>query len=316
MDPDGQTAAAILSQNGIDFHCLQRLQRGLRNIVFQVDDQYVLRMNRQPASHACMLRECDLNKRLRAIAPVPQSLKFGIFSDNSAYQLWEFVPGEQLADVWPGLDPTTQVQLVDELCAILEQVHAVKFDGYGPICSRPHSYATWVDYARAELADSPFAEGDSSRWRQVVDRLRFQIWERINRCQWVEKPALVHNDLLMTNVIVRDGHIAALIDWELALRAPLDHETYKLESFCRFPGVVGVSGDFHRLWELIVRRYPAMFSHPDLKNRLDAQGLLALWRMFRYDVQHGHDPRALASDFIKRVGCILEGRVDRLAIRT
>lgn len=313
MDPEEQIAVGILTDNSLNFRHLQRLSGGFRNVVFQVDDRYVLRFDRHPAYHDCMRRECELQQKVRGVAPIPELLRFGISRDNAAYQLWEFVAGERLADIWTVLDSVGQIRLVDQLCAILEKVHAIKCEDYGAICTLPHGFPTWIEYARAELADYPF-EPSVSSWARRVDELRLEIADRITNCQPQEGPVLIHNDVVMTNIIVKGTRIAALIDWELAMKAPLDHEVYKLEWFCRDPGVVGISGDFHRLWELMALRYPAMFLHRNLIERLDSYDLLAAWRMFRYQVRVGHSLETMACQFIQRARDILKGAVTRLTV--
>lgn len=309
-----KTAEAILSANGIRFRQLTRMPGCYRNTVFRVDRDYVLRFSQHPDSEVTLRSEAELATRLSGIAPIPKLVTFGLWRDT-AFQVWENVKGEQLAKAWANLDSIGRVQLVDELCGVLERVHAIRYEDFGSLCGGPAGYATWGDYLRADLADYPIAGGASPDWAAHVERVRSSIQEYASCCDWIETPSLVHNDLFMTNVIVHQGHIAALIDWELALKGPIDIDVYKFEYFCRSPHIVEVSGEFGQLWELVVRRYPRLFSHPRLQERLNTYDLLTEWRMFRYEVSAGKNPEVLLATLLARTRQILENGVKRLVPR-
>lgn len=307
-----QMAEAILEAHRIPFQRVVPVSRAFRNIVFRVDRNYVLRFNTLPSSGSRMGREVELTSSLAGVAPIPRLVQSGSWR-AAWFQLWEYVEGEQLADAWPKLEPAGQVQIIDELCTILERIHAIQFDDFGSLCGRHTAYASWPDYLRAELADGPPTFGLSPRWTNRFEDIRSRIEDYAGCCEWHEAPCLVHNDLLMTNVIVHQGRIVALIDWELALKGPVDMEVYKLESFCRSPEIVGVTGEFGRLWELMVRRYPRIFLHSGLTERLNTYDLLAAWRMFRFEVRRGAALDTLFPRLLAHARQIIEGNVERLA---
>lgn len=104
------------------------------------------------------------------------------------------------------------------LCGLLHQVHAVDwralglaqvFDDPGPeaACSELHA---WINVLRRDQLE-PFPE------------LEFGIaWLRDNAPR-SERTVLVHADFKPGNVLVRDGDVTALLDWELAhLGDPLE----------------------------------------------------------------------------------------------
>jgi aminoglycoside phosphotransferase (APT) family kinase protein len=112
-----------------------------------------------------------------------------------------------------------RLKLAGSLADLLAAVHGVDVDerGLGQVLPDPGP-----DPAAAEL----------SRWESELDRvelepqpaLRFTArWLRDHLPPPPERRTLVHGDFRPANVLVRDGHVEVLLDWELAhLGDPID----------------------------------------------------------------------------------------------
>lgn len=118
-----------------------------------------------------------------------------------------------------GLGPERQAALAEQLCETLAELHRIDVDAAG---------------LRAELPDpgpNP-AEHELTRWERELaaqelepqPALRIAAdWLRDNLPDPPERIVLVHGDFRPANVLVRDGALGALLDWELAhLGDPLD----------------------------------------------------------------------------------------------
>ena len=89
-------------------------------------------------------------------------------------------------------------------------------------------------------------------------------------------PGLVHGDLWLGNVLIHGGKIAAILDFEYAVQAPLDYELLKIEDFCLYPNDYAEendenysAADFADFCVLLRRHYPDLFTTPHLRERLN-----------------------------------------------
>jgi aminoglycoside phosphotransferase (APT) family kinase protein len=136
------------------------------------------------------------------------------------------------------LGPDGRRRLAERLVELLAAVHAVDVGAHG------------LDRILAPAGADPALE-EIARWERELDRvelepqpmLRFAIrWLRDHAPTPCEHAVLVHGDFRPANVLVRDGDVEALLDWELAhLGDPIDDlgwyctSIYRQEHF--IPGV-------------------------------------------------------------------------------
>ena len=157
-----------------------------------VDDEWVFRFPRRSGVEEALEREIVL---LPAIAPaLPVDVpSFEHLSRDPLFVGYPLIRGEPLVD-----------EDADGVRAFLEALHA--FDATGLPVQRPH----WVDAYRDQCAE--------------FERLVFPLLSKERRHQAVRlfgeaetlvnfEPALLHADLGPAHLLVRDGHLAGVIDW-------------------------------------------------------------------------------------------------------
>jgi aminoglycoside phosphotransferase (APT) family kinase protein len=117
------------------------------------------------------------------------------------------------------LGPDGRRRLAERFVEVLTTVHAIDVDALGVDQVLPHP--------------GPFpAHDEIDRWEKELGRvelepqpaLRFGIrWLRDHVPEPPERVVLVHGDFRPANILVRDGDVEALLDWELAhLGDPVD----------------------------------------------------------------------------------------------
>jgi len=89
-------------------------------------------------------------------------------------------------------------------------------------------------------------------------------------------PVQVHSDLTLVNVLVENGKISAILDFEYALQATRDYDLWVMEAFCLYPNdwaeegnEVFCSADFASFFPLLQRHYPEIFETPHLRERVN-----------------------------------------------
>ena len=210
---------------------------GHSNLTYRCEDvagnAYVLR--RPPLGHVLesahdMGREHKIIDALKdAAVPVPKN--YGLCKDKSVndadFYVMEFIDGLVLNDstVSVQLSDTDRRAISEDVAEILCQLHAINPDavGLGDL-GRKEAYLArqinrWVKQWEASKTDEIPAMEESCRILQ--ERMPEQVGATI-----------VHGDYRLGNMIVRDGHVQAILDWELCtLGDPLADVGYILNNW-------------------------------------------------------------------------------------
>ncbi|MEK9821142.1 MAG: phosphotransferase family protein [Gammaproteobacteria bacterium] len=210
---------------------------GHSNLTYRCEDvagnAYVLR--RPPMGHVLesahdMGREHKIIDALKdAAVPVPKN--YGLCKDKSVndadFYVMEFIDGLVLNDstVSVQLSDTDRRTISEDVAEILCQLHAINPDhvGLGDL-GRKEAYLArqinrWVKQWEASKTDEIPAMEESCRILQ--ERMPEQVGATI-----------VHGDYRLGNMIVRDGRVQAILDWELCtLGDPLADVGYILNNW-------------------------------------------------------------------------------------
>lgn len=203
------------------------IHSGWASFTFEVDGRYIARFPRNAEIARCTEAELDLLPRLGPLVDfaVPQ-VRWQGTRQGFPFFVYESIPGRPLDadafDAHPGL--------AGELAAALRQLHGLGpatdggiadpaggAPGAGPAGGAPGHPDDHVEAWR-----SRYAALRRSSDQQVAPRLDAGTASSLE-CAWdhfeaglVFGPAFVHADLGLEHVLVRDGHLAGVIDWETA----------------------------------------------------------------------------------------------------
>ncbi|MDO3401828.1 MULTISPECIES: phosphotransferase family protein [Mycobacteriaceae] len=171
---------------------------------FNADDRaLILRTGPPDDVHAGMeLEAAALRRAAEAGAPVAAVLA----ADNAGavlgtpYLICDFIGGETIVRrIQRSLDARARARLLDQCAQALAAIHRADPDGIGLPITDP------LDEWRAQLDEM----GDTT----AVFEYAFRWLERNRPVR--TPPVLVHGDFRMGNLIVDDGGLAAVLDWEL-----------------------------------------------------------------------------------------------------
>jgi serine/threonine protein kinase len=150
----------------------------------------------------------------RTTIPIPGSAEF-VIDNGKQYLVMDYVDGQPLGNVWPSLMDAQKTIILAELKGYVDQLKVLENSyigslGNGPCrdrrviewpCGPFPSERHFNDYITANLLKSTSPE-----------RRRFLR----NLLQDSHKITFTHGDLHPNNILVKDGHVVAVLDWEMS----------------------------------------------------------------------------------------------------
>lgn len=160
--------------------------------------------------------------------PVPR-VHCAFTRKNVTYIVMERVPGQTFAAAWPTLSGPESEALFLQLRHLLEHMRALAppgsaiqscvrgplFDSripqrptFGPFPST-RDFHVWLREGLTADMDNPGHVSDKE-WAEIMRMVAAQDQE------WDEPPVFTHGDLSPFNIMVQNGKISAIIDWEFS----------------------------------------------------------------------------------------------------
>ena len=254
----------------------RKINVGFTNTVYAVDEQYILKVCSDSNNEKPFALEARLYKRFKNELPVPQLEVF----DNSKsvlsnmYILYPMIIGENLYNVWHTYSEETRKLIVKQLCDMLR-------------------YITYTDSREFKALLNPV-----SSWRDVIlGRIRKYVaictkagtlssahadkithfCEQHADCLNEQRIALVYWDAHFDNLLVEDGVIVGLLDFERTELASIDFmldivkrmvESPK-EYMSKYAEQFAKNEDYAKLLDWYKEYYPELFDFEQLDRRLD-----------------------------------------------
>ena len=232
-----------------------------------------------------LAREAELLGRLRGVVPVPEILDCG-GDDRLSWSLAAEVPGTPLDGLCPWPAPAGLRGIARAAAGLLRALHSwpVPADLAGML-ARPAADPDPLRRAGAELVLLPPSSvlGLIPVARQlpftdhgVLDAAAGRLAELGDPTD-AGRDVLLHGDFYLGNVLVCDGQVSALIDFEFARLGPPDLELISVVRALDMETRLGVPRPPLLTW--LAEDYPELFTAPDLDGRL--------WRYaIAYTIRH------------------------------
>jgi aminoglycoside phosphotransferase (APT) family kinase protein len=193
------------------------LDGGLANTNLRVElesGRVLLRLYQRDPSQA--RKEAALARRLDGIVPVPRVLHLGAH-DGQTFALLYWMEGERLE---LALDDAAAHETLGRTAGqALARIHSVIFENAGLLDGDLHVATpvlvdkAWLQhFLRATLID-----GGGARFvpRDLAEAV-IAFAERHGDARWPGPYCLAHCDYNGSNILVRDGRVSAVLDWEFA----------------------------------------------------------------------------------------------------
>ena len=221
-----------------------------------------------------LAREARLLGRLRGVVPVPEVLDAG-GDDRLSWSLTTSMPGTTYEQLCARPASGSLRDLAREVAALLRDLHSwpVPAD-VAEMLRRPGEDPDPLRRAGAELVlppsvalelipltgQLPFVD------RGVLDAAAERLTELANLLTKPPGEVLLHGDFYLGNVLVQDGRVSALIDFEFARLGPPDLELISVVRALDAERRLGIQRPPLLAW--LAADYPDLFSAPDLDKRL------------------------------------------------
>lgn len=267
---------AICAREKIPAGDIRLLTGGQVNRVYAVGGRYVVRVGQREDAFQRLQRETLLLQRLQGRIPVAEVYAFGEF-EGAVYQIQGFRPGVKLYTVWKDLQSAVQERIAAEVAQALRVLHGETFAQFGRGYEGAPFYEHWADFLEAKFRRTVDEIGTLGI-RMVPGIVEAAQEYFMAHRQVLEGgvATLVHGDLTLTNVLVDQARLSAILDFEYALQAPRDYELWVMEAFCIYPNdyaeegnEVFCSADFANFFLLIRKHYPELFETPNLRERVN-----------------------------------------------
>jgi Ser/Thr protein kinase RdoA (MazF antagonist) len=273
---------AICRKEGITCQTIQVLGGGQINAVFRVNGVHIIRIGTRADARQRLERETILLHNLAGEIPVAQVLAFGE-EQGVYYQVQQFMPGQKLYAIWKNLTAHDKDTIAAELAACLKFLHRAVFPDFGDGRQDSHQYATWVDCLTGRFQNT-LEELRDLNIRMVPGYIEMAVdyFEEHRHVLQDGVPTLVHRDMNLTNILVDNGKVSAILDFEFAMQAPVDYELQAIEAFCLYPNdwteegnEVFCTADFADFIPLLRKHYPELFAVRNLRTRVNLYHIVA-----------------------------------------
>lgn len=185
--------------------------------VYRVDPKTVVKLIEPPR-----LSEAEALRFVRSNTSIPAPEVYDAYIDESLDRgviVMEYMDGDVLGDIWDDMAEAEQEKITSQLRGYLEELRSIKGDFIGSVDKSPCEdpiFTVELGGFGPYLNEDEFNEG-------IV-----QAMELADSGPWVDQAAgfvralpqhevvFTHSDFTPRNILVRDGRVVGIIDWEMA----------------------------------------------------------------------------------------------------
>ena len=148
--------------------------------------------------------------------PIPRIAKDWVDKNGRQFIMVDRVEGDNLQDAWATLPQNARISIAEQTVDFLQQLRKLQSEKMASI-GEALLYRGWLFLQGAETPHGPFAT-DDELWQSLVRKLE-KLPEKAQdafrkRISPYAPYISTHGDLTTMNIMVKDGNLTAIIDWE------------------------------------------------------------------------------------------------------
>lgn len=156
--------------------------------------------------------------------PVPKVLRDWVDRDGRYFVMNERIDGQTLEEAWPSLSELQKIAIADQVVQVRKQLRSVTSGSIQCVDQSP-CYPGLLFF---DLEPRGPFHSDQELWDALALKLRHlpqQVLENLKkRLPKCEPYVLTHCDLNLGNIMVQDGKVVSILDWEYAAYFPIWYE--------------------------------------------------------------------------------------------
>ena len=258
----------------------RKINVGFTNSVYAVDEKYILKVCDDADNEKPFSLEAKLYDRFKDELPVPQLLAFDVSKSvlPKMYLLYRLIEGENLYNVWHAYPDETRKAIIGQLCGMLRHVAETDTESLTEFLKPVVSWKRVV-LGRIKKYTAICAEAGTLTALQVPKIEQF--CSEYGDCLDEQRIALVYWDAHFDNILVKDGKIVGLLDFERTELASIDFMLDIVKRMVEFPKKYmseyaeqfAKDEDYAKLLDWYKDYYPELFDFKQLERRLDFYSL-------------------------------------------
>ncbi|RAO69398.1 uncharacterized protein BHQ10_005410 [Talaromyces amestolkiae] len=185
--------------------------------LFRVDDRTVVKL-----CEPNRLAEAEALRYVRSHTKVPVPEVYDSYVDESINRgviVMEYAEGDVLRDVWEDMDDEHRENIITQLKGYMDELHQIKGDFIGSVdgsaCEDPVFCVELGGFGPYDTEDE-FHEGLIRAMKLSQENSWADHIAKFIKALPSHDIVLTHSDISPRNIIVRDGQVVAIIDWEMA----------------------------------------------------------------------------------------------------
>lgn len=282
-------------------------QKNGRIIDYLLDHKYILRISKSTLDNQMK------QNRIKPFSLVPKihsSGSFAVSGHKYYYLITDYVQGNDLWSVIQNLTDEQQNNVGKEIAQFLSELHSitdVSYDIGHYIASIPRCTKLWKDghLEYIEMLRGGVSEiGIELESKKIVSKAFDYIYTNISSLEYQTGAKLLHNDFHPKNIIVHEGRLAGIIDWECSQFGESDFELTHLFHWCIYPSTP--SNNIELLLKSVVENLKIASNVPNIEKRLTIYELEHELNQLIWNGNKQEEER------IQRINGWLDGQVDTL----
>jgi len=279
----------ILKKHGITYNNLTKATSGFTNLVYFVDDKYVIKLSNKMDVKQKLEKETSIYKNIN-LTCTPKLIASGC-EDDYQYLIITKVNGKSLYSIWHTLSASERQNCIKQIAQILKSFN--KQDSQ--FLSHEYKDLDFITHISNELKAKLKDLTEMGYETKYLDDFISHKLPLFNDNNY----GLVYNDAHFDNFIYNNGKLT-LIDFDRVRVCPIDYEMLIFKTMCENPYKFASEEDeahikiedYVGIYETFKNEYPEMFTHKDIEKRIF---------IYQFNYLIGQAIKCKDNDFIKQL---------------
>jgi thiamine kinase-like enzyme len=215
------------------------------------------------------------HNRVKSVSFVPKIHYSGdfVFSNEKYYfYVADYLKGNNLWNEITKLTGEQKIEIGKSIVQFLNELHSITGHSYDIghyIPTIPNCMKTWkighieyIELLKNELSTMEI----SPNGKQIISKAFDYIYENLNSLEYQIGARILHNDFHPKNIIISEGKLVGIIDWECSQFGEPDFELVHLFHWCIYPS--DSNNNIELLLKYIIENLQSIKKIPNIKERL------------------------------------------------